>query len=109
MPMPENALCYAEGTGNRSAPGHGLAASAACFSIRAMSLSKTARQRFGHQRGRFGSPSGCTSGPSEEEQAQLATLAGNIDGNDMFVIPTPLEISELEQLLLDFGVLAGAA
>ena len=26
-----------------------------------------------------------------------------------FVVPSPLEIDELEQLLLDFGVLAGAA
>ena len=28
---------------------------------------------------------------------------------EMFVIPTPLEIEQLEQLLLDFGVLEGAA
>ena len=40
---------------------------------------------------------------------EYRTLARSIDGNEMFVVPTPLEIDELEQLLLDFGVLAGAA
>lgn len=32
-------------------------------------------------------------------------LAKAIDDNEMFVIPNPLEIEELEQLLLDFGLL----
>jgi len=32
-------------------------------------------------------------------------LAKAIDGNEMFVIPTPLEIEELEQLLLDYGIM----
>ena len=40
---------------------------------------------------------------------EYRTLARSIDGNDMFVVPMPLEIDELEQLLVDFGVLAGAA
>ena len=40
---------------------------------------------------------------------EYRALAQNIDGNEMFVVPTPLEVDELEQLLLDFGVLAGAA
>jgi nitrogenase iron protein NifH len=40
---------------------------------------------------------------------EYRTLARNIDRNDMFVVPTPLQIDELEQLLLDYGVLAGAA
>ena len=31
------------------------------------------------------------------------------DGNEMFVIPNPLEIEELESLLLEFGVLEGVA
>jgi len=35
-------------------------------------------------------------------------LATAIDENEMFVIPTPLEIEELEQLLLDFGLLEAA-
>ncbi|NCC26226.1 MAG: nitrogenase reductase, partial [Deltaproteobacteria bacterium] len=33
-------------------------------------------------------------------------LARTIDGNDMFVIPKPLAIEELEQLLMDFGLMA---
>ncbi len=32
-------------------------------------------------------------------------LAKAIDENEMFVIPNPLEIEELEQLLLDYGLL----
>jgi nitrogenase iron protein NifH len=35
-------------------------------------------------------------------------LAKAIDENEMFVIPTPLEIEELEQLLLDYGILEAA-
>lgn len=32
-------------------------------------------------------------------------LAKAIDENEMFVVPTPLEIEDLEQLLLDYGIL----
>ncbi|WP_421899659.1 nitrogenase iron protein [Maridesulfovibrio sp.] len=32
-------------------------------------------------------------------------LADAIDKNEMFVVPTPLEIEELEQLLLDYGLM----
>ncbi len=39
---------------------------------------------------------------------QYRMLAKNIDENEMFVIPKPLQIEELEQLLLDFGLLEGA-
>jgi nitrogenase iron protein NifH len=46
--------------------------------------------------------------PDCPQADQYRTLARNIDSNDMFVIPQPLEIEELEQLLLDYGVLAGA-
>jgi len=35
-------------------------------------------------------------------------LAGNIDRNERFVIPKPLEIAELEHLLVEFGVVAAA-
>ncbi|WP_319471323.1 nitrogenase iron protein [uncultured Pseudodesulfovibrio sp.] len=35
-------------------------------------------------------------------------LAKAIDENEMFVIPTPLEIEELEQLLLDYGIMDAA-
>jgi nitrogenase iron protein NifH len=44
---------------------------------------------------------------SEAPQAQhYRNLAGAIDGNQMFVIPEPLEIEDLEHLLLDFGLMA---
>lgn len=40
---------------------------------------------------------------------EYRALARNIDKNDMFVVPKPLEIEQLEQLLLDFGVLEAVA
>jgi nitrogenase iron protein NifH len=40
---------------------------------------------------------------------EYRTLARNIDSNQNFVIPNPLEIEELESLLLEFGVLEGVA
>ena len=44
---------------------------------------------------------------AEAPQAQhYRNLAKAIDGNQMFVIPNPLEIEQLEQLLLDFGLMA---
>ena len=47
--------------------------------------------------------------PECPQADEYRTLAGNIENNEMFVVPTPLEIDQLEQLLLDFGVLEGAA
>jgi nitrogenase iron protein NifH len=44
--------------------------------------------------------------PEAPQADEYRTLASNIDSNEMFVIPKPLEISQLESLLLDFGVLA---
>lgn len=44
--------------------------------------------------------------PSVPQADEYRTLARNIDGNDMFVIPKPLAIEELETLLLDYGLLA---
>ena len=35
---------------------------------------------------------------------EYRALARNIDGNDMFVIPKPLKIDQLEKLLMDFGL-----
>ena len=46
--------------------------------------------------------------PECPQADEYRTLAGNIENNEMFVVPTPLEIDQLEQLLLDFGVLEGA-
>ena len=37
---------------------------------------------------------------------EYRTLAKKIDGNEMRVIPTPLEIEELEKLLIDYGIAA---
>ena len=46
---------------------------------------------------------------SDAPQAdEYRTLARNIDENDMFVIPSPLEVEEVEELLLTYGVLAAA-
>ncbi|TWU67407.1 Nitrogenase iron protein 1 [Crateriforma conspicua] len=40
---------------------------------------------------------------------EYRTLASNIDKNDMFVVPKPLEVEQLESLLLEYGLLEGAA
>ncbi len=47
--------------------------------------------------------------PECPQADEYRTLARNIDENDMFVVPTPLAVDDLEHLLLDYGVLAGAA
>ncbi len=43
--------------------------------------------------------------PNCPQAGEYRGLAKAIDDNEMFVIPAPLEIEELEQLLLDFGLL----
>ena len=35
---------------------------------------------------------------------EYRTLARNIDNNDMFVVPKPMAIEDLEKLLIDFGI-----
>ncbi|ANT65533.1 MULTISPECIES: nitrogenase iron protein [Prosthecochloris] len=42
--------------------------------------------------------------PSHGQADEYRTLAKKIDENEMFVIPKPLEIDELEKLLIDFGI-----
>jgi len=42
--------------------------------------------------------------PSHAQADEYRTLARKIDENEMFVIPKPLEIDELEKLLIDFGI-----
>jgi len=42
--------------------------------------------------------------PESPQADEYRTLAKAIDGNDMFVIPKPLKIDELEKLLIDFGL-----
>jgi nitrogenase iron protein NifH len=44
--------------------------------------------------------------PRVPQADEYRALARNIDGNDLFVIPKPLKIPELESLLLDYGMLA---
>ncbi len=44
--------------------------------------------------------------PTVPQADEYRKLAKNIDQNEMFVIPKPLAIPELESLLLDYGVLA---
>jgi len=43
--------------------------------------------------------------PEVKQADAYRDLAKAIDGNRMFVIPTPLAIEELEQLLLDYGLM----
>ena len=42
--------------------------------------------------------------PTCPQADEYRALARAIDGNDMFIIPTPLKISELEELLMEFGL-----
>ena len=42
--------------------------------------------------------------PTHQQANEYRTLAKNIEENEMFVIPKPLEIEELEKLLIDFGI-----
>ena len=44
--------------------------------------------------------------PVHGQADEYRTLAKKIDGNEMMVIPTPLEIEELEKLLIDHGIAA---
>jgi nitrogenase iron protein NifH len=46
--------------------------------------------------------------PNCPQADEYRTLARNIDANQMFVIPKPLSIEELESLLLEFGLLEAA-
>ena len=42
--------------------------------------------------------------PEHQQADEYRTLAQNVNDNEMFVVPTPLEIEELEKLLIDFGI-----
>ena len=44
--------------------------------------------------------------PDHPQADEYRTLARKIDENQMFVIPTPLEIGELETLLITYGIAA---
>lgn len=43
--------------------------------------------------------------PSHIQADQYRELAKKIDGNDTFVVPTPIAIEELEKLLIDYGIM----
>lgn len=43
--------------------------------------------------------------PECHQADEYRQLANAIDGNDMFVVPKPLTINELEKLLMDFGLM----
>jgi nitrogenase iron protein NifH len=43
--------------------------------------------------------------PDHPQANEYRTLAKKIDENKMFVIPKPLEIDQLEKLLMDFGIM----
>ena len=43
--------------------------------------------------------------PESDQGLEYKNLANAIDGNDMFVIPKPLSISRLEELMSEFGLL----
>ena len=43
--------------------------------------------------------------PGHQQADEYRQLAKKIDENQMFVVPKPLEIEELEKLLIDFGIL----
>ncbi len=42
--------------------------------------------------------------PTVNQANEYRTLAANIDKNEMFVVPKPLEMDALEKLLMDFGL-----
>ena len=46
--------------------------------------------------------------PEAEQADEYRALAKAIDENEMFVVPQPMEIEELEQLLMDYGLLDAA-
>jgi nitrogenase iron protein NifH len=42
--------------------------------------------------------------PTHPQADEYRTLAKKMDGNEMFVVPKPMEIDELEKLLIDYGI-----
>lgn len=43
--------------------------------------------------------------PTHTQAGEYRTLAGNIDGNDMFVIPKPMTQDRMEELLMTYGIM----
>jgi len=42
--------------------------------------------------------------PDHPQADEYRTLAKKIDGNEKMVIPSPMEIDELEKMLIDYGI-----
>ncbi|MNE57700.1 Nitrogenase iron protein 1 [compost metagenome] len=47
--------------------------------------------------------------PAHAQAAEYEKLAGKILDNDMLTIPTPISMEELEELLMEFGVIEDEA
>jgi nitrogenase iron protein NifH len=45
--------------------------------------------------------------PNHPQADEYRTLANKIQNNEMFIVPTPISMEELEELLVDFGILGG--
>ena len=43
--------------------------------------------------------------PTHSQAGEYRTLAGNIDNNDMFVIPKPMTQDRMEELLMEYGIM----
>jgi nitrogenase iron protein NifH len=43
--------------------------------------------------------------PEHKQAEEYRTLARKISENKMLVVPTPLEMEELEELLMEFGIM----
>jgi nitrogenase iron protein NifH len=43
--------------------------------------------------------------PEHKQANEYRELARKVAENDMFVVPTPLEMEELEDLLMEFGIM----
>lgn len=43
--------------------------------------------------------------PTQNQANEYRTLASNMDGNDMFIVPKPMPQERLEQILMEYGIL----
>ncbi len=43
--------------------------------------------------------------PDSQQAKEYLTLAKNIEANDKFVVPTPLEMDDLESMMVEFGII----
>jgi nitrogenase iron protein NifH len=43
--------------------------------------------------------------PESQQAQEYMTLAKNIEENDLFVVPTPLDMDDLEAMMVEFGII----